>query len=76
MRSLSKSKEVIINIVVENINIGLASRKINDGKKWFKRSLRQVDSRPKIFHVELATESMEKETHPITEVMKGEYVNI
>ena len=60
----------------EKIKIGLASHTINDGKKWFKRDLRQVDSRPKGFHVELATESMEEETHIITEVMKVDSMNI
>ena len=54
----------------------LASHTINDGKKWFKRYLKQVDSRPKGVHVELATGSMEEETYLITEVMKGDSVNI
>ena len=54
----------------------LASHTINDGKKWFKMSLKQVDSRTKGVHVELATDSMEEETNIITEVMKGDSVNI
>ena len=59
MISLSTSKEVILNTVGENIKISLDSHTINDGNKWFKRALRQVDSRPKGVHVELDTDYTE-----------------
>ena len=69
-RILSSSKEVIFRIVGENINIGLTTHPIHKRKQWVKSTLGQVDSIPKVVHVELATDSMEKLAHLITEVMK------
>ena len=56
----------------ENIKIGLTTHPVKGGKKWVKRNLGQVDSRPKGVHVELVTDSMEEETQLIMEVMKGD----
>ena len=50
----------------ENIKIGLTTHPLNDGNKWNKSSLGQVESITKRVHVELATESMKEATHIIT----------
>ena len=42
-RILSAGEEVILNIVRENIRIGLTTHPINSGKKWVKRALGQVE---------------------------------
>ena len=55
----------------ENINIGLTTHPINDGKKCTKRALGQADYRPKGFNLELSTKSTEEANHIITEVMNG-----
>ena len=57
--------------MVENIKIGLTTHPINDRNEWVKRNLRRVDSRPKVYDAEIASDSTEEATHLIVEVMKG-----
>ena len=56
------------------MKIGLTIHPINDGNKSTKRSPRQVNSRPKGVHAELATESIEEAKHLSIEVLKGKTV--